>query len=240
MTTLHDPAVRGFASDNYSGVHPAVLAAIADANDGHQSAYGEDAYTETWELLPIDAQTNGPQLYYGLRYHTHILKPDDVETLHDQVGYWLWDSATGEVVKGFVVPRGITTLAGGTASADATGWTMHAELGHATQRRQALGAIGGLAPHPGAGDAHRAEPQSRDRAQSINREGAALFCDVVDHGYLRCRLARHLPVANRQRAAWFPTLPAAATAVIGRHHRRGRNYGAAASGANRTRKPPTT
>lgn len=46
MTTLHDPAVRGFASDNYSGVHPAVLAAIADANDGHQSAYGEDAYTD--------------------------------------------------------------------------------------------------------------------------------------------------------------------------------------------------
>lgn len=45
MTTLHDPAVRGFASDNYSGVHPDVLAAIAAANDGHQSAYGEDAYT---------------------------------------------------------------------------------------------------------------------------------------------------------------------------------------------------
>ncbi len=45
MTTLHDAAVRGFASDNYSGVHPEVLAAIAAANDGHQIAYGEDAYT---------------------------------------------------------------------------------------------------------------------------------------------------------------------------------------------------
>ncbi|MCU4671048.1 low specificity L-threonine aldolase [Microbacterium fluvii] len=45
MTTLHDRAVRGFASDNYSGVHPEVLAAIADANEGHQIAYGEDAYT---------------------------------------------------------------------------------------------------------------------------------------------------------------------------------------------------
>ncbi|HEX5859423.1 MAG TPA: beta-eliminating lyase-related protein, partial [Microbacterium sp.] len=46
MTTLHDPAVRGFASDNYSGIHPAVLAAIAAANDGHQVAYGEDLYTD--------------------------------------------------------------------------------------------------------------------------------------------------------------------------------------------------
>ncbi|UGS26280.1 low specificity L-threonine aldolase [Microbacterium resistens] len=42
---LHDTALRGFASDNYSGIHPEVLAAIAAANDGHQIAYGEDAYT---------------------------------------------------------------------------------------------------------------------------------------------------------------------------------------------------
>lgn len=45
MSSLHDPAIRGFASDNYSGIHPEVLAAIAAANDGHQVAYGEDAYT---------------------------------------------------------------------------------------------------------------------------------------------------------------------------------------------------
>jgi threonine aldolase len=45
MTTIHDPSVRGFASDNYSGIHPEVLAAIAAANGGHQVAYGEDEYT---------------------------------------------------------------------------------------------------------------------------------------------------------------------------------------------------
>ncbi|WP_309066744.1 threonine aldolase family protein [Microbacterium sp.] len=45
MSVLHDTAVRGFASDNYSGIHPEVLAAIAAANDGHQVAYGEDVYT---------------------------------------------------------------------------------------------------------------------------------------------------------------------------------------------------
>lgn len=42
---LHDDSWRGFASDNYSGVHPEVLAALAEANGGHQSAYGEDNYT---------------------------------------------------------------------------------------------------------------------------------------------------------------------------------------------------
>ena len=42
---LHDLTLRGFASDNYAGVHPEVLDAIAAANNGHQIAYGEDVYT---------------------------------------------------------------------------------------------------------------------------------------------------------------------------------------------------
>lgn len=42
---IHDPSSRGFASDNYAGVHPEVLAAIVAANGGHQVAYGEDVYT---------------------------------------------------------------------------------------------------------------------------------------------------------------------------------------------------
>ena len=45
MSPFHDTTVRGFASDNYAGVHPEVLSAIADANDGHQVSYGEDVYT---------------------------------------------------------------------------------------------------------------------------------------------------------------------------------------------------
>ncbi|RII09306.1 Low specificity L-threonine aldolase [Streptomyces sp. YIM 130001] len=43
---LHDPDLRGFASDNYAGAHPEVLAALALANGGHQIAYGGDTYTE--------------------------------------------------------------------------------------------------------------------------------------------------------------------------------------------------
>ncbi|OEV11840.1 threonine aldolase [Streptomyces nanshensis] len=42
----HDPGIRGFASDNYAGAHPEILAALALANGGHQSAYGADEYTE--------------------------------------------------------------------------------------------------------------------------------------------------------------------------------------------------
>jgi threonine aldolase len=46
VTSLHDHNSRGFASDNYAGVHAEVLTALADANGGHQISYGEDVYTE--------------------------------------------------------------------------------------------------------------------------------------------------------------------------------------------------
>ena len=36
---------RAFASDNWAGVHPEVLAALAAANAGHVSSYGRDRYT---------------------------------------------------------------------------------------------------------------------------------------------------------------------------------------------------
>jgi len=36
---------RTFASDNNSGVHPSALIAIAEANDGHVHAYGDDPWT---------------------------------------------------------------------------------------------------------------------------------------------------------------------------------------------------
>lgn len=42
---------RSFASDNAAGAHPAVLEAIAAANEGHALAYGEDSYTATTETM---------------------------------------------------------------------------------------------------------------------------------------------------------------------------------------------
>ena len=42
---------RGFASDNYAGVHPQILDAISAANHGHQVAYGEDEETAIFEGL---------------------------------------------------------------------------------------------------------------------------------------------------------------------------------------------
>jgi hypothetical protein len=73
-------------------------------------------YVERIDMQPIDPQANGPQLFYGLRYHVHILAVDEDATFHDQVGYWLWEPATGLVLQTLAIPRGQTALAGGQAS----------------------------------------------------------------------------------------------------------------------------
>lgn len=44
---LHNPEAYSFASDNYTGVHPKIMAALVEANGGSVPAYGEDIYTQT-------------------------------------------------------------------------------------------------------------------------------------------------------------------------------------------------
>jgi hypothetical protein len=107
-------------SEHGTDVHPVV--------DGTE----EEHYVERIELQPIDPQTNGPQLFYGLRYHTHIVRPVGVETFHDQVGYWLWEPATKTVVQMLAIPRAQVAMASGTAEPDSTEFELRAERGSTT------------------------------------------------------------------------------------------------------------
>ena len=86
-------------------------------------------YVERIVLEPIDPQMNGPQLLYGLRYHTHIVKPGEIEMYHDQTGYWLWEPATGQILHTLSIPRGQVLLAKGKAAPGATGFTVKARRG---------------------------------------------------------------------------------------------------------------
>jgi hypothetical protein len=89
-------------------------------------------FVERIELQPIDPQTNGPQLFYGLRYHTHVVKPRQVETYHDQIGYWLWEPATGNLIQTLAIPRGQIAMAFGRAAKDARSFELIATRGAQT------------------------------------------------------------------------------------------------------------
>jgi hypothetical protein len=92
----------------------------------------QQVFVEHSELQPIDPQSNGPQLFYGLRYHTRIVKPGEVETYHDQVGYWLWEPATGNLIQTLAIPRGQIVMAFGRAMKDATSFELVATHGATT------------------------------------------------------------------------------------------------------------
>jgi len=106
----------------------------AKGADVHPVASGreEQAYVERIELHPIDPQTNGPQLFYGLRYHVFVVKPGEVETFHDQVGYWLWEPATETLIQTLAIPRAQVAMATGHAAANARSFELVATRGSTT------------------------------------------------------------------------------------------------------------
>lgn len=86
-------------------------------------------YYERIEMQPIDPQANGPQLFYGLRYHVHVNTREEDITFHDQVGYWLWEPATGLVLQSLAIPRGQVAIAAGRAHQDDRKLVLTAERG---------------------------------------------------------------------------------------------------------------
>jgi threonine aldolase len=55
---------RGFASDNNSGVHPEIMKAIIEANEGHTIAYGDDIYTDRAKAKLYEHFGNDIDIYF--------------------------------------------------------------------------------------------------------------------------------------------------------------------------------
>ncbi len=96
------------------------LAGIWSARKGvdlNPKAEGPERRTfiERIDFEPIDPQANGPQLFYGMRYHIHITTEEEDITFHDQVGYWLFEPATGLILQTVAIPRGQVAIAAGAA-----------------------------------------------------------------------------------------------------------------------------
>ncbi len=86
-------------------------------------------YSETWTFDACDSQVNGPQLFYGLRYHHHVLKDGEAPTFHDQVGYLMWEPHEQRIWMTLAIPRVQVAIAVGQAAPDAREFTLRAEAG---------------------------------------------------------------------------------------------------------------
>lgn len=97
----------------FAGVWEGVKGADVNPNPGPD---GRNPYRERIEMQPLDPQTNGPQLLYGLHYLIRAEKFDAPETYHHQTGYLLWEPATGLIVQTLAIPRAQVAMAGGHAN----------------------------------------------------------------------------------------------------------------------------
>ena len=116
----------------------APLAGVWEGGQGTDTAPDDDRgteinrYRERLVLEPIGAVENHEQKLQGLRYATTAWRLGEDDPFHEELGYWLWDARARQVLRCFMVPRGVTVIAGGTVEPDATSFTLAAEVGSET------------------------------------------------------------------------------------------------------------
>ena len=78
---------------------------------------GETGYFEKAWFRPIPKTDNGQQSLEGLSYQMTAWRHGEEAMIpfHDEVGYLLWEKATGQVMRAVVFGRGIACLQGATA-----------------------------------------------------------------------------------------------------------------------------
>ncbi len=114
------------------------LAGTWEGEKGDDTAPSDERGTETnkfrerMTFTPIGAVNNHEQQLYGLRYATTAWPVGEEDPFHEELGYWLWDAEAKQVLRCFMVPRGVTVIAGGTVEADAKSFQLSAEVGSET------------------------------------------------------------------------------------------------------------
>jgi hypothetical protein len=114
------------------------LAGIWEGEKGDDTAPSDDRGVETNKFRerivfdPLGPVNNHEQTLYGLRYSTTAWRLGDQNPFHEELGYWLWDSSAKQVLRCFMVPRGVTVIAGGTVEPDAKTFELFAEVGSET------------------------------------------------------------------------------------------------------------
>jgi len=92
----------------------------------------ENLYREEITFDPFGPVDNGSQSLFALDYRMKAWRLGADDFFHMEVGYWLWEPKTGKLHRCFMVPRSTTTIAEGTAAADATSFKLSAKQGSPT------------------------------------------------------------------------------------------------------------
>lgn len=95
------------------------LAGVWEGDKGADVAPSDDrgternAFRERITFEPINPVRNHEQVLCGLRYATVAQRIGETDPFHEEVSYWLWDQGERQVLRCFIVPRGVALIAGG-------------------------------------------------------------------------------------------------------------------------------
>ncbi|MBL4774762.1 MAG: FABP family protein [Mariprofundus sp.] len=92
----------------------------------------ESKYRERIVFEPLGPVRNGSQELYGLRYQMTAWRLGEHDAFHEELGYWLWDAGNKQVLRCFIVPRGVVINAGGDAEMDSVSFHLSAKVGSET------------------------------------------------------------------------------------------------------------
>lgn len=100
--------------------------------DPDRAKTARSAYRERVVFAPTGRVDNHQQILYGLRYSTTAWRVGQDAPFHEELGYWMWDADRELVIRCFMVPRGVTVIAGGPAASDAKSFALAADVGSET------------------------------------------------------------------------------------------------------------
>ena len=114
------------------------LVGIWEGDKGDDIAPSDDRgsennkYRERIVFEQVGPVQNHEQNLHVLRYSTRASRIGEENTFHEELGYWSWEPATKEVMRCFLIPRGIALIAGGNAEMNANEFHLEAKSGSCT------------------------------------------------------------------------------------------------------------
>ena len=98
---------------------------VAPEPDGSETT----PYRETLTFSTVGDVTNAEEQHLTvLHYRQLVQRVPDNKSIHDETGYWMWDSQTNVVTKSFTIPRAVSIVAGGvysSSSADSAAFLLN-------------------------------------------------------------------------------------------------------------------
>ena len=84
-----------------------------------KSGLNKNEYFETIVFTPAGEVENAEsQVLAAIHYHQVVIDKSDGDAIHNETGYWIWDSASQTVIHSFTIPRGVCVIAGGKYSGE--------------------------------------------------------------------------------------------------------------------------